>query len=91
MTGNQRVWKLKNKCISGKKGYADEELAVDALIQHQIRNYSSHPGATNIYICEDCGNWHFTSKGKHQLLDDPTVLEMIRREGMAYQWEQKLK
>jgi len=89
LIGKQKGRKLKDsKCISGKRSYISEEVAIESLIQHQVRNSSA---ATNIYHCEDCGDWHFTSKGRHETLDDTQVIERIKRERLANQWEQKLR
>ncbi|MEQ9467884.1 MAG: hypothetical protein RLN88_10770 [Ekhidna sp.] len=84
---------MKSRCISGKLSFAVESLAIEALIQNHIRNsYRDGQGPVNIYLCEDCGEWHFTSKGsKHHLLNDPEVRERIDSERRAYEWEQRLK
>ena len=84
---------MSNKCISGKRLYADKQLAEEALIQHHIRNeFSNHQGPINVYQCEECGNWHFTSKGnKNILLDDEEVVKRIGKERLAFQWERKFR
>ncbi len=68
-------------------------MAIEALIQWHIRN---SPGGTdgpkNVYECEECGNWHLTSKGmNHSKLRDSEILEYIRKERRAFEWEQKLR
>ncbi|MEM6643433.1 MAG: hypothetical protein AAF616_10670 [Bacteroidota bacterium] len=81
------------KCVSGKRCYETEMLAVEALIQHHIVNdYKGITGPINIYQCLDCGMWHFTSKGeKHALFDDEDTLSYIKKERRAYQWEKGIK
>ena len=52
------------KCVTNKKVYLREELAVEALIQaHTQFNYGKDSGPVAVYKCEDCGNYHLTSKG----------------------------
>ncbi|SNS69849.1 hypothetical protein SAMN05421640_0900 [Ekhidna lutea] len=84
---------MSDKCISGKKCFESEELAEEALIQNHIRNnYRGGEGPVNVYQCDNCGYWHFTSKGdKSEKLRDPEVLEFIERERRAFDWERKLR
>ena len=54
---------MKN-CPSGKRIYVSQTLAEDALIDAWIRSaHKPGNGPVNVYLCEDCGNFHFTSKG----------------------------
>ena len=80
-------------CVSNKRSFADQQLALEALIQYHIRNEFTHDqGPINVYQCTDCGNWHFTSKGeKADILNQKETIEQIKRERRAYQWEQKLR
>lgn len=82
-----------NNCISGKRVFYSEDLAREALIQHHIVNDYTHTmGPINVYLCEDCGNWHFTSKGeKNELFDDEEMVEYIKRERRAWQWEKGMR
>lgn len=83
---------LSDKCISGKRCFDDEGIASEALVQHHILNeYSANQGPRNVYQCEECGNWHFTSKSKNSLLDDPDISKRIKKEREASQWERKLR
>ena len=83
---------INNVCSTQKRPYDDETMAVEALIQWYIRNDSRSAGPTNVYQCEECGYWHFTSKGGlHEKLLDPEVKKYIEREKRAFEWEQKLK
>ena len=82
-----------DKCVSGKRIYASEDVALEALIQHHIiNNYRANEGPINVYECQDCTNWHFTSKGKkHSAFDDPDILRTIEREKRAHNWERGFK
>jgi hypothetical protein len=51
-----------DECISGKRCYVEKKDAEDALIHSRITNGFS--GARNIYICDDCGTYHLTSRGE---------------------------
>ena len=51
------------KCPSGKRIYHSKQLAEDALLELWSKNDYKHGGPINIYQCEDCGNFHMTSKG----------------------------
>lgn len=81
------------KCSTGKRCFEDGIVALDALIQnHIINDYASKEGPINIYQCDLCGSWHFTSKGpRHEALADPETQERIRKERRANYWERKLK
>lgn len=80
---------MSQKCVSGKRIFETEALALDALIQnHIINNYRADEGPTNVYECPDCGQWHFTSKAeKHPLFDDPEIARNIVQEKRAINWE----
>ncbi|WP_436516273.1 hypothetical protein [Ekhidna sp. To15] len=83
---------MSSKCITGKRTYADESLALEALVQHHIINeYPANQGPRNVYQCSDCLNWHFTSKGNASPLDDSDIRSRIKRERLANQWERRLK
>lgn len=77
------------KCVSGKNGYESKELAQEALIQHHVRkSHRKGTGPINIYLCSDCDEWHFTSKGAPaDFLEDGEVKERIAREKRALDWE----
>ena len=52
------------KCISHKKVFPTFEIAEDALIEARTNyNYGSQGGPVAVYQCEDCGQYHLTSKG----------------------------
>ncbi|MEM6831684.1 MAG: hypothetical protein AAGA66_09710 [Bacteroidota bacterium] len=77
------------KCVTGKIGYRTEELAKEALIQNHIRrSHRDGSGPINVYQCNECGEWHFTSKGDTaDFLTDKEVMERIKREQRALDWE----
>lgn len=81
------------RCTSGKRIYESESLAEEALIQNHIfNNYRAGEGPRNFYPCEDCGYWHFTSKGeKHFLFSDPDILKRIKDERRSNYWERHLR
>ena len=92
LTGNQKDLKLSKKCTSGKRCFDTEKIAQEALIQHHIINdYPSNQGPRSVYQCEDCGVWHFTSKCNVSLLNDPDVIQRIKKERVANEWERKLR
>jgi len=52
------------RCSSNKKVYLTAEIAEEALLQaHTLFHYSKGSGPIAVYRCEDCGNYHLTSKG----------------------------
>lgn len=52
------------KCPTHKVVYQSLSLAEDALVDAWIRNnYKIGSGPVNVYQCDDCGHFHFTSKG----------------------------
>lgn len=80
-------------CVSGKKMYLNEAIAIEALIgAHTQFNYRDGNGPVAVYQCEDCGNYHLTSKGA--MNDRLAVLikdGKINRQKEADQWEGKLR
>ncbi|MEP5103839.1 MAG: hypothetical protein ABJQ84_04430 [Ekhidna sp.] len=84
---------MKNSCVTGKRCFSDEALAVEALIQHHIINdYKGGQGPINVYQCIDCGNWHFTSKGpRNAFFEDDSVIKRIENERRGLSWERKLR
>ena len=82
-----------NHCSSGKNSYDTLGLAEEALIQNHIRHYHrTNGGPINVYLCRDCGAYHFTSKGEiHPVLLDEESLNKIKKEQQADYWERKLR
>lgn len=81
------------KCSSGKRAYGSESLAVEALIEAHIQfNYRSGNGPMSIYQCDECGQYHLTSKG---LMNDRLAAALkdgsIARQRAVVQWQERFK
>jgi len=81
------------KCVSNKKVYPSEEIAEDALIDTWSRfEYPNGQGPIAVYRCEECGYYHFTSKGTlNQKLAKVIKEGKLARNREANHWENKLK
>jgi hypothetical protein len=80
------------RCSTGKRVYLTETLAEEALIDAHSRNHYASTGPINIYQCEDCGYYHFTSKGQwNEKLAQQIASGKIKRQQEANQWVNKLK
>ena len=81
------------KCVSNKKIYPSKEVAEDALIEaHTHFEYDRGKGPIGVYQCEDCGNYHLTSKGTmNQKLEQLMKEGKIQRLKEANQWLNKIK
>jgi hypothetical protein len=80
------------KCPTGKRIYVAESLAEDALIDMHSRHQYTGTGPIAIYRCEDCGYYHFTSKGEmNKKLAEQIANGEIKRQQEANQWMDKLK
>lgn len=81
------------KCQTGKVSYDNEQIALEALVQNRIRNnHSEGSGPTNIYRCEDCGTFHFTSRGPmNEALNTEENLARMKLGNQAGFWEDKFK
>lgn len=79
------------RCSSGKICYDSEAIALEALVQNQARNsYASGQGPINIYHCEICSSYHFTSKGSpHPILEEEKG--RIKRLREANFWEDRFR
>jgi predicted CXXCH cytochrome family protein len=68
-----------------------QQVAEEALIQIRAKNhYSLNTGPINVYQCDQCHGYHFTSKGKsHAMLTDPKVQARIRQMQQGADWEDK--
>lgn len=80
-------------CPSHKKSYPSLTLAEDALIDAWIKfQYVPGSGPTTVYKCDDCGEYHFTSKGlMNEKLIDALASGKIKREREGKDWINKLK
>lgn len=80
-------------CITGKRGYPTLELAEEALIGAWIAfEYGKGSGPINVYQCDECGDFHLTSKGEmntrlKSLIDSGE----IAKQKLARSWEQRFK
>ena len=80
-------------CPSHKRSYLSKGEAEEALVQHHIHfHHGEGQGPLNVYECEHCGCWHFTSKGPTaEVLKSDAARRRIQRERTASDWERKLK
>ena len=80
-------------CVSGKKMYASQEIAEDVLIETRTKfEYAPDQGPIAVYKCEDCGQYHFTSKGPmNEKLFQALSEGKIQRQKEANRWLDKLK
>jgi len=77
-------------CSTHKFEYSSEGLAEDALIdQHIYKGFLPHQGPQNIYECQLCGAWHFTSKSdeRNQRLQSEIDSGELKRKQVASNWE----
>jgi hypothetical protein len=81
------------KCPTYKKVYLTESIAEEALISAWITyNYAQGSGPINIYICEDCGYYHLTSKGPmNKKLEEQIASGKIHQKKGENAWLDKLK
>ena len=80
---------VKNMSNCQKRSYATENLALDALIEARIRFLQN--SSITVYQCEDCGQWHLTSRGNmHPRLAKELTSGNVEKSRLAYQWEKKL-
>lgn len=82
-----------NKCVTGKRLYHSEQLAEDALIEAHIHfDYRAGGGPVAIYLCEDCGDYHLTSRGPmNARLAEQLANGNIRSQKEAGRWQNKFK
>lgn len=80
-------------CITGKRCYINLELAEEALVgAHIAYDYGKGGGPVNLYQCEDCGYYHFTSRGEmNERLKRMLHEGEIRRQKDANWWEERLR
>jgi hypothetical protein len=73
--------------------YPTEAIAEEALISAWVSyDYSHGNGPIGIYICEDCGFYHLTSKGPvSKKLEEYIASGKIRREKDVNAWMEKIK
>lgn len=81
------------KCSTHKVCYETREMAVEALIQNRSRyHHASNSGPLNVYQCDSCGLFHFTSKGPaHEALTSEENKKRIELGREASYWEDKYR
>ncbi|MEX2231861.1 MAG: hypothetical protein WD824_06860 [Cyclobacteriaceae bacterium] len=82
-----------DRCSSGKRMYSSQQVAEDVLIESWTRfDYTANNGPVSVYQCEDCGQFHLTSKGSmNERLSKALAEGGIRRQKEANRWLDKLK
>lgn len=78
------------KCTTGKNSYGSKSLAEAALIDiHIYRNFPPDQGPQDVYQCEFCGGWHFTSKSQKRNVRLQEMIDSgeMRRLQQARLWE----
>ena len=76
-------------CSTKKNQYYTEDEAVEALIRSHIR---FNKPALNYYLCDECTHYHLTSRReKHPLLNQPEVIERIKKEQQFQDWSNRLR
>jgi hypothetical protein len=84
---------VKKGCVSGKNSYHTPQLAEDVLIELWSRNeYNDGHAPIAIYKCDDCGDFHLTSRGPmNEALSEAIRSGKIKRMRDASQWESKFR
>lgn len=82
-----------DRCVSGKRMYATQDIAEDVLIETWTRfDFAPNNGPVGVYRCEDCGRFHLTSKGPvNERLARALSEGTIQRQKEADRWLNKLK
>lgn len=80
-------------CPTGKRMFVTQAMAEDALIDSWSRNeYNEGQAPVAIYQCDDCGYFHFTSKGPmNEKLSQNIASGKIKLQREANKWESKWK
>ena len=81
------------KCVSGKRVYGSQELAENALIEAWTRfDFAADNGPVAVYRCDDCGEYHLTSRAPMNPRLSQAIAEgKIRRQKEADRWMDKFK
>lgn len=81
------------RCVTGKKMFSTKELAEEALIAvHSHYQMREGMGPVAVYKCDDCGSWHFTSKGPaNPKLQSGEAQNQIAIQAEADFWERKFR
>jgi len=73
--------------------YPSEQIAEDALIEAQTNfNYPPNNGPIAVYRCDDCGDYHLTSRGPmNERLAKQLADGKIKRQKEANFWLDRFK
>ena len=82
-----------DKCSSGKRMYVTEQMAEDVLVETWTRfEFVGNNGPISVYRCEDCGQYHLTSRGPmNERLSKALAEGKIQRQKEADRWLEKWK
>ena len=80
-------------CPSGKQVFPSEDVAVEALLDLWSRvDFGLGAAPVTVYVCYDCGQYHFTSKGvRHPRLEELLSGKDLKLRRQASSWERKLR
>lgn len=80
-------------CSTHKRCYATYDLAEEALIgAHIAYNYGKGSRPVGVYLCDECGQYHLTSKGEMNVRLKKMINEgEILKQKEAGWWEEKFK
>jgi hypothetical protein len=80
-------------CATHKKCYLTKEIAEDVLIEAQTTyDYASGSGPIAVYLCDDCGYYHLTSRGPmNEKLQQYIADGKIQRQKEANRWLDKFR
>jgi hypothetical protein len=81
------------KCPSGKRAFANEQLAEEALLGAHIHfDYRRGNGPVSYYQCSDCAELHLTSTGAmNPRLAEAIANGSLKRDKEARRWEDKFR
>jgi hypothetical protein len=84
---------MSDRCITGKKMFASQQMAEDVLIELWSKNeYVSGHAPIAVYKCDDCGQFHFTSRGPmNEKLSEAISSGKIKLHREANKWSDKWK
>jgi hypothetical protein len=79
---------LMDKCSSGKRMYSTQQVAEDVLIETWTRfDFTPQNGPLSVYLCDDCGQFHLTSRGPmNERLSKALAEGTIQRQKEADKW-----
>jgi ABC-type ATPase with predicted acetyltransferase domain len=85
--------RIMKRCVTGKRVYHSEQLAEDALIEAHIHfEYRTGGGPKAVYRCEDCGDYHLTSRNPmNPRLAQSLASGTIKKQKEASRWQSKFK